>query len=129
MVFRLLDVDKSSTLNYSELRQAFDAILKMTLTEEEFNAAVAEMDKNSDGSVTFVEFKKYFKKQKKKKALILGKRLPNTSKVVPQGGVGMLSLMMCAMVFVGSVDGLPGHHGENTKTDTNVMHLNPLVVP
>ena len=60
MVFRLLDVDKSSTLNYSELRQAFDAILKMTLTEEEFKAAVAEMDKNSDGSVTFVEFKKYF---------------------------------------------------------------------
>ena len=129
MVFQILSVNTKNTLSYTEVREAFDAILKMTLTEEEFKAAVAEMDTNSDGAITFLEFKKYFHHQKKKKNLILGKRVPNTSKVVPQGGVGMLSLMMCAMVFVGSVDGLPGHYGDNTKTDTNVMHLNPLVVP
>ena len=56
MVFQILSVNTRNTLSYSEVRQAFDAILKMTLTEEEFKAAVAEMDTNSDGSITFLEF-------------------------------------------------------------------------
>ena len=60
VVFQVLDVDKSGALTFVELREAFGIILKMNLSEEEFETAAAEMDKDSDGSVHFPEFKKYF---------------------------------------------------------------------
>ena len=60
VVFQVLDTDRSGALTYVELREAFDIILKMNLSEEEFETATAEMDKDSDGSVHFPEFKKYF---------------------------------------------------------------------
>ena len=60
VVFQVLDVDKSGALTFVELREAFDIILKMNLSEEEFETAAAEMDKDSDGSVRFPEFKRYF---------------------------------------------------------------------
>ena len=60
VVFQVLDTDRSGALTYVELREAFDIILKMNLSEEEFEAAASEMDKDSDGSVHFPEFKKYF---------------------------------------------------------------------
>ena len=56
----MLDTDRSGALTFIELREAFDIILKMNLSEEEFEAAASEMDKDSDGSVHFPEFKKYF---------------------------------------------------------------------
>ena len=60
VVFQVLDVDKSGALTFVELREAFDIILKMNLSEEEFETAAAEMDEDSDGSVRFPEFKRYF---------------------------------------------------------------------
>ena len=45
MVFQVLDVDKSGALTFVELREAFDIILKMNLSEEEFETAAAEMDR------------------------------------------------------------------------------------
>ena len=60
VVFQVLDTDRSGALTFIELREAFDIILKMNLSEEEFEAAASEMDKDSDGSVHFPEFKKYF---------------------------------------------------------------------
>ena len=73
-MFQVLDVDKSGTLDYMELREAFDAILKLTLTDTEFNTAVRDMDKNVDGLVTFAEFKKYFRHCKKRQHEILTQR-------------------------------------------------------
>ena len=58
--FKCFDVDKSGALTFVELREAFDIILKINLSEEEFETAAAEMDKDSDGSVRFPKFKKYF---------------------------------------------------------------------
>ena len=51
--FKCFDVDKSGALTFVELREAFDIILKMNLSEEEFETVAAEMDKDSDGSVHF----------------------------------------------------------------------------
>ena len=60
VVFQVLDTDRSGALTFIELREAFDIILKMNLSEEEFETVAAEMDKDSDGSVRFPKFKKYF---------------------------------------------------------------------
>jgi len=53
VVFQVLDTDRSGALTFIELREAFDIILKMNLSEEEFETVAAEMDKDSDGSVHF----------------------------------------------------------------------------
>ena len=53
MVFQVLDTDRSGALTFIELRGAFDIILKMNLSEEEFETVAAEMDKDSNGSVHF----------------------------------------------------------------------------
>jgi len=75
IVFQLLDDDCSGCLDRTEIREAFDAVLQMTLTDSEFDAAVGNMKKNvDDGSITFQEFRKYFKHSKKRKEEILKRR-------------------------------------------------------
>ena len=53
-----------------EAREAFDVVLKITLTDDEFKTSFDEMDKNKDGSVSYKEFKKYFKRLDKQKEKI-----------------------------------------------------------
>ena len=49
-------------------------MLELTLTDAEFDNALAGIDQDADGSVTFQEFRKYFKRAKKKKEEILTQR-------------------------------------------------------
>jgi len=77
LVFQFLDFDKTGSLHNNELREAFDGALNMTLTTAEFENIVNLMNRNVDGSVSLVEFKKYFRhvKPKTRKEEILAKRV------------------------------------------------------
>jgi len=57
-----------------EVREAFATVLQMKLSDAELEACVAKMDQDVDGSVTFQEFRKYFKHTKKRKEEILKRR-------------------------------------------------------
>ena len=81
IVFQVLDDDSRGCLDRAEIREAFDAVLQMTLTDAEFDAAVKGMNQAEDGSVSFQEFRKFFKHAKKRKDEIMAQR--STTKVVP----------------------------------------------
>ena len=49
-------------------------VIDITLTDDEFNAVYGELDQDADGSVSFKEFKKYFKNAKAIKQKILDER-------------------------------------------------------
>ena len=51
-------------LDPTELREAIDTVLQLTLNEDEFNKILSSMETNSDGAVTLKKFKKYFKSVK-----------------------------------------------------------------
>ena len=74
IVFQVLDNDCDRALSRTEAREAFDIILQITLTDDEFEKSFNEMDINSDGSVTYKEFKKFFKHLKTQKEKILAGR-------------------------------------------------------
>jgi hypothetical protein len=74
IVFQVLDDDSNGCLDLEEVRESFDAILDLTLTDVEFKDEYSQMDKNFDGSISFKEYRKYFKHPKKKKQAILSKR-------------------------------------------------------
>jgi Ca2+-binding EF-hand superfamily protein len=62
IVYAAIDEDASGTLGPTEIREAFACFFKIAMTDEEFDDAYSKMDKDSDGSVSFKEFKKYFNK-------------------------------------------------------------------
>ena len=64
-MFQVLDNDCNGVLSRTEAREAFDVVLQITLTDDEFNKSFNEMDTNSDESVPYKEFKKYFKHVRK----------------------------------------------------------------
>ena len=70
----MLDNDCSGTLTHIEAREAFDVVLQMTLTDAEFEIAFAVMEKGAYSSVSFQEFRKFFKHAKKQKQKILAAR-------------------------------------------------------
>ena len=69
-----MDSDCNGSLSRVEAREAFDVVLQITLTDDEFEKAFDDMDIDSDGSVPYLEFKQYFKYLKKQKAKILAGR-------------------------------------------------------
>ena len=81
IVFQVLDDDSRGCLDRAEIREAFDAVLQLTITDAEFDAAVKGMNQAEDGSVSFQEFRKFFKHAKKRKDEIMARR--STTKVVP----------------------------------------------
>jgi Ca2+-binding EF-hand superfamily protein len=70
----VLDNDCNGALSRTEAREAFDVIFQITLTDDEFDKSFNKMDKDSDGSVPYKEFKKYFKHSIKQKEKILARR-------------------------------------------------------
>ena len=48
-------------LDPTELREAIDIVLQLTLNDDEFNKILSAMETTSDGAVTLKKFKKYFK--------------------------------------------------------------------
>ena len=78
----MLDDDNGGFLDRVEIREAFDTVLQMVLTDVEFETAVTGMDRDGDGSVSFKEFRKFFKHPKKRKDEIMARRR-RTTKVVP----------------------------------------------
>jgi len=64
IVFETTDTDMNGYLDPSELREAIDTVLQLTLSDTEFKTMVSSMDTRSDGSVTLKSFKKYFKSSK-----------------------------------------------------------------
>ena len=82
IVFQVLDDDNGGFLDRVEIREAFDTVLQMVLTDVEFETAVTGMDRDGDGSVSFKEFRKFFKHPKKRKDEIMARRR-RTTKVVP----------------------------------------------
>ena len=82
IVFQVLDDDNGGFLDRVEIREAFDTVLQMVLTDAEFETAVTGMDRDGDGSVSFKEFRKFFKHPKRRKDEIMARRR-RTTKVVP----------------------------------------------
>ena len=74
IVFQVLDNDCNGVLNRTEAREAIDVVFQITLTDDEFDESFYEMDTDSDGSVPYKEFKKFFKHVKKQKEKILAGR-------------------------------------------------------
>ena len=70
----MLDDDCNGSLSRTEAREAFDGVLKIALTDDEFETSFDEMDIDSDGSVPYKEFKKHFKHLNQQKAKILAGR-------------------------------------------------------
>ena len=64
VVFETKDTDMNGCLDPTELREAIDIVLQLTLNEDEFNFILSSMETNLDGSVTLKKFKKYFKSLK-----------------------------------------------------------------
>ena len=74
LVFDTLDGKANGALNPDEIFESFKVIIGITLTSEEFQMIYGFMDQNSDGSVTFEEFKSYWKNSKMIKDGILEAR-------------------------------------------------------
>merc|ERR1711865_588068 len=77
IVYEAIDEDVNGSLDRDEIRESFKCILKLTVTDDEFDAIYHEMDKDEDGSVSFKEFKKFFKHPNKQKEKILAGREKN----------------------------------------------------
>ena len=73
-MFQVLDNDCNGALSRTEAREAFNVVLQITLTDDEFDKSFNKMDTDSDGSVPYKEFKKYFKHSKTQKGKILARR-------------------------------------------------------
>ena len=73
-MFQVLDNDCNGVLSRTEAREAFDVVLQITLTDDEFDNAFYDMDTDSDGTIPYKEFKKYFKHVTKQKEKILAER-------------------------------------------------------
>ena len=74
----MLDNDCSGMLTHIEAREAIDVVLQMTLTDAECENAFALMDTGADGTISFQEFRKFFKHAKKQKQKILAARETKT---------------------------------------------------
>ena len=74
LVYENLDTDSNGSLNIEEVRDSFQIIIDITLSDEEFKNIYSLLDCNEDGSVSYKEFKKYFKDSKKIKKNILANR-------------------------------------------------------
>ena len=61
LVYENLDTDSNGSLDVEEVRDSFEIIIDVTLNDEEFTNIYSSLDRNADGSVSFKEFKKYFK--------------------------------------------------------------------
>ena len=64
IVFEITDTDMNGCLDPTELREAIDIVLQLTLNDDEFNKILSSMETNSDGAMTLKKFKKYFKSVK-----------------------------------------------------------------
>ena len=73
-MFQVLDNDCNGVLSRTEAREAVDVVLQITLTDDEFDNAFYDMDTDSDGTIPYKEFKKYFKHVTKQKEKILAGR-------------------------------------------------------
>ena len=60
VVFEIKDTDMNGCLDPTELREAIDIVLQLTLNDDEFNKILSSMETTSDGAVTLKKFKKYF---------------------------------------------------------------------
>jgi Ca2+-binding EF-hand superfamily protein len=59
IVFKLLDVDVSGSLDKEEARQAWSSVQGVDISDEKFDEGFAKMDQDGDGSITFKEFRKW----------------------------------------------------------------------
>ena len=98
IVFQVLDDDNGGFLDRVEIREAFDTVLQMVLTDVEFETAVTGMDRDGDGSVSFKEFRKFFQHPKKRKDEIMARRRRTTTAVPVENDELQTAL------FVGSID-------------------------
>ena len=73
ITFQVLDNNADGCLDRMEVRESFEVLLSLTLTDDEFKDAYSEMEP-MDGSISFKEYRKYFKHPNQKKNAILGKR-------------------------------------------------------
>jgi Ca2+-binding EF-hand superfamily protein len=64
LVFQMLDADLTGSLDREEVRAAYLHVLGVAISDADFEVAIAEMDKDADGRVSFKEFKKAFSKKK-----------------------------------------------------------------
>ena len=74
IIYETIDSESTGRLNPAEVRESFVLVIDITLTDDEFNAVYGELDQDADGSVSFKEFKKYFKNAKAIKQKILDER-------------------------------------------------------
>ena len=74
----MFDNDCNSLLTRIEAREASDVVLQLTLTDAEFEKSFALMDTGADGTISFQEFRKFFKHAKKQKQKILAARETKT---------------------------------------------------
>ena len=80
IVYEAIDEDVSGSLDRDEIRESFKCILKLTVTDDEFEEQWHAMDKDEDGSVSFKEFKRYFKHPNEQKEKILAGRTGSKKK-------------------------------------------------
>ena len=75
IVYSAIDNDVNGSLDREEIRESFKYILKMNVTDKEFQVFYDQMDCDYDGSVSFVEYKKFFQNpQKQKEKIILARK-------------------------------------------------------
>jgi hypothetical protein len=74
IIYETIDSESTGRLNLAEVRESFVLVIDITLTDDEFNTIYSELDQDADGSVSFHEFKKYFKNSEAIRQKILDKR-------------------------------------------------------
>ena len=74
IIYETLDSESTGQLNPAQVRESFQLVIDITLTDEEFNKHYGVLDRDADGTVSFKEFKKYFKNAKAIKKEILDNR-------------------------------------------------------
>ena len=69
IVYEAIDDDINGSLDREEIRESFLCILKMEITNAEFDTLYHELDCDKDGSVSFTEYKKFFRHPKEQKGM------------------------------------------------------------
>jgi Ca2+-binding EF-hand superfamily protein len=55
-IFAYIDKDSSGIISKDEARELFEKLENANISESEYDALLAEIDKDNDGTVSFTEF-------------------------------------------------------------------------
>jgi Ca2+-binding EF-hand superfamily protein len=82
IVYEAINDDVNGSLEKEEIRESVEIILKLSVTDQEFEDMFKEIDSDDNGCVTFTEYKKFFKQPKEIKQKILNAREKTETKKI-----------------------------------------------